>query len=132
MDARRESGYAFRIVPFCAVACVLLGSCFLGLGGLRLYSLSLENRLNELSQRIEAALEQKAQFEVRVAELAAPSKVHMTARTTLGMCSPLQMAVVALPRPEHSERTSESDLRALMPPASSFAGFFSAPANAHD
>ena len=87
MEARKDTRKFSRIVPFCAVACVLLGACFLGLGGVRLYSLSLEGKINELSRRVEAAQEEKSLLEVRMAELMAPPRVHSSARTA-GACVP--------------------------------------------
>ncbi len=131
MEAQGEVKYFFRIVPFCAVVCALWGVCFLGLGGVRLYSLSLEGKINELSRRIEAAQEEKSFLEVRMAELVAPSKVHSTARVALGMSSPLQTVVMTLPRPDHA--TEHVSLPDTLPPSlSAWAGLFVAPADARE
>ena len=131
MEAQGETRCFFRIVPFCAVACVLLGAFFLGLGGVRLYSLSLENKINELSKRVETAQEEKSFLEVRMAQLVAPSKVHAVARVTLGMCPPLQTVVMSLPRPARG--TERAGLPSTLSPSlSPWAGFFVAPADARE
>lgn len=132
MEARKDTRKFSRIVPFCAVACVLLGACFLGLGGVRLYSLSLEGKINELSRRVEAAQEEKSLLEVRMAELMAPPRVHSSARTVLGMCPPLQIAVVALPKSNGA--AADRSVPFGSPPTSltPLAGLFVAPADARE
>ncbi|WP_300523673.1 hypothetical protein [Aminiphilus sp.] len=86
-----------RVAPFCAIACVILGVFFLGLGGLRLYSLSLENHLSQLSQRTEKASEELAYLQMQLASLVSPQKIYGTARTALGMVPPSYLALVRIP-----------------------------------
>ena len=132
MEARKDTRKFSRIVPFCAVACVLLGACFLGLGGVRLYSLSLEGKINELSRRVEAAQEEKSILEVRMAELMAPPRVHSSARTALGMCPPLQIAVVALPKSNGAAEDQSVLFDSLPSSLTPLAGLFVAPADARE
>lgn len=67
MAISHRIGPNIRFAPFCAIACVILGVFFLGLGGLRLYSLSLENHLSQLSQRVEKASEELAYLQMQQA-----------------------------------------------------------------
>ena len=97
MQGLAKNHHSFRIAPFCALACAILGALFLGLGGLRLFSISLENRLNMLAIRLEEVRESRAGLQARVALQAAPVRVYDKARLALGMCPPKNMALVLVP-----------------------------------
>ena len=97
MAVSSRIGGNVRVAPFCAIACVILGIFFLGLGGLRLYSLSLENHLSQLSQRTEKASEELAYLQMQLASLVSPQKIYGTARSTLGIVPPSYLVFVRIP-----------------------------------
>jgi hypothetical protein len=110
MAVSSRIGGNVRVAPFCAIACVILGVFFLGLGGLRLYSLSLENHLSQLSQRTEKASEELAYLQMQLASLVSPQKIYGTARAALGMVPPSYLALVRIP----SGLSSGSERQALV------------------
>jgi hypothetical protein len=119
---------------FAAVA-VLLGVLVMGLGGIRLYNICLEQRLTRLNETIENYQEIELDLRNNMASLLSPSRVYSVASAKMGMQNGASVAVVTVPasisahvavasRPEKGRKSLVAGLN--------LAGFFQKEAHAQD
>lgn len=78
---------------------IVILSLLFGLGGLRLYCLSMEQRLSALDQKITQAEEMRLLQGQELATLLSPSRVYSYAHVKLGMQSTSEMLVVQVNSP---------------------------------
>jgi len=81
---------------FAAVA-VLLGVLIMGLGGIRLFNMSLEQRLTRLNETIENYQEIELDLRNNMASLLSPSRVYSVASAKMGMENRVAVSVVKIP-----------------------------------
>ncbi len=81
---------------FAAVA-VFVVVLVMGLGGLRIYNMSLEQRLTRLSETIENYQELELDLRNKLASLLSPSRVYSVASAKMGMMTDAGVAVVTVP-----------------------------------
>jgi len=81
-------------VPICLGTCIILTFLLTGLVGLRLYSLSLENRLAHLQQQIVSREDVQDRLRQELAHLVSPSRVFARATNDLGMAGGPRVTVV--------------------------------------
>lgn len=91
--ARRQANQP--ILTLCGS--ILILTLLFGLGGLRLYCLSMEQKLTLLDQKIVQAGELRLQQERELASLLSPSRVYSYAHANLNMQSPAEILVVKVP-----------------------------------
>lgn len=80
-----------------AVVAVLLGALIMGLGGIRLFNMSLEQRLTRLNETIENYQEIELDLRNNMASLLSPSRVYSVASAKMGMENTVAVAVVTVP-----------------------------------
>jgi len=86
---------------FAAVA-VLLGVLVMGLGGIRLFNMSLEQRLTRLNETIENYQEIELDLRNNMASLLSPSRVYSVASAKMGMVNEASVKVVSVAVPKSS------------------------------
>ncbi len=119
---------------FAAVA-VLLGILVMGLGGIRLFNMSLEQRLTRLNETIENYQEIELDLRNNMASLLSPSRVYSVASAKMGMENGVAVAVVTVPASASSPVSVASrpvkGTKGLLG-GFSLAGLFQKEAHAHD
>mgnify|MGYP001012686210 CR=1 FL=1 len=119
---------------FAAIA-VLIGFLVMGLGGIRLFNMSLEQRLTRLNETIENYQEIELDLRNNMASLLSPSRVYSVASAKMGMANGEKVAVISVPvsvtnrmavasRPRSPEGKSTAGFSLL--------GFFQGEAHAQD
>lgn len=114
-------------------ASVLVLSLLFGLGGLRLYCLSMERKLSSLEEKILQAEELRLQQERELASLLSPSRVYSYAHANLDMQRSSEILVVKVP-----SSLKQTAHFASVPPSvetawySRFLSIFARQASAHD
>jgi cell division protein FtsL len=119
---------------FAAVA-VFIGVLVMGLGGLRIYNMSLEQRLTRLNETIENYQELELDLRNKLASLLSPSRVYSVASAKMGMVADGGVAVVTVPplaRPAHSVALRPDSVPKAPVAGFSLAGLFEKEAHAQD
>jgi cell division protein FtsL len=80
-----------------AAVIVVVGVLVMGLGGLRIYNMSLEQRLTRLNETIENYQELELDLRNKLASLLSPSRVYSVASAKMGMVADPAIVVVAVP-----------------------------------
>lgn len=119
---------------FAAVA-VFIGVLVMGLGGLRIYNMSLEQRLTRLNETIENYQELELDLRNKLASLLSPSRVYSVASAKMGMVAEGSITVVTIPasvRPAQVVALQPDSGRKVQVAGFNLAGFFRKEAHAQD
>lgn len=112
---------------------VLALSLLFGLGGLRIYCLSMERKITALNEKIQQARELKTRKERELASLLSPSRVYSYAHANLDMQNPSKILVVKVPPlPAESPRLAMVSPKEETPWYNRLLGLLIPQASAHD
>ena len=99
---RKKTPRKSRVHSAFAAIAVLVGMLTMGLAGLRLLNMSLEQRLTRLNETIENYQEIELDLKNNMASLLSPARVYSVASAKMGMVNEASVKVVSVAVPKSS------------------------------
>jgi len=100
LRARKKTPRKARVHSAFAAIAVLVGMLTMGLAGLRLLNMSLEQRLTRLNETIENYQEIELDLKNNLASLLSPARVYSVASAKMGMANESSVTVVSVAPPK--------------------------------